>query len=415
MIKRWIAVFLTLFMVSGFFLLPVQAQQDAAGTQTKTPAMIGHKGYSEKFPENTDALPQVCTAVAGTPLTFTAPTEIIQVKSSRRDKARVSHSSREITVNAAATGNTTVTVTDTGGTSSSFDVYTYASQAQYDYLRALFQGKTFSILGDSISTLEPWDDGGASHYYDTARVGSCGPDSGFADKAGRPTGGIAIRYQDTYWGNLQTRFGMRLFSNVSCKKKTVTGWMEDDAQIRRLGKKGTPDIIFFFGGSNDIIRSENVRMFRAAYQKVLKKLKAAYPKAMILALLPCALPGYQPYERAAKQICKAQKITYIPLSATGITSLHPHAKGFSKIADCILDTLYQNYASAPAGTKTSPLPATAAAPAYPAETTPANTSVAAVLRMLQWLRMLFAQLVSPDPAEAGALPVSETADASSVV
>ena len=42
MMKRWIAVFLTLFMVSGVFLLPVQAQQNAAGTQTKTPVMIGH-------------------------------------------------------------------------------------------------------------------------------------------------------------------------------------------------------------------------------------------------------------------------------------------------------------------------------------------------------------------------------------
>lgn len=51
--KRWIAVFLTLLMLCGTCLLPAQAQQTFDDTQTKTPAMIGHKGYSEKYPENT--------------------------------------------------------------------------------------------------------------------------------------------------------------------------------------------------------------------------------------------------------------------------------------------------------------------------------------------------------------------------
>lgn len=48
--KRWISVFLMLLTVCGVCLMPAQASSDA---QTKTPAMIGHKGYSEKFPENT--------------------------------------------------------------------------------------------------------------------------------------------------------------------------------------------------------------------------------------------------------------------------------------------------------------------------------------------------------------------------
>ena len=51
--KRWIAVFLTLLMVSGVCLLPAQARQSFTGTQSNIPAMIGHKGYSEKYPENT--------------------------------------------------------------------------------------------------------------------------------------------------------------------------------------------------------------------------------------------------------------------------------------------------------------------------------------------------------------------------
>ena len=51
--KRSIAAILLLWMLFGICLLPTQAQQIPTGTQTNTPAMIGHKGYSEKYPENT--------------------------------------------------------------------------------------------------------------------------------------------------------------------------------------------------------------------------------------------------------------------------------------------------------------------------------------------------------------------------
>ncbi len=51
--KRWIAVFLVLLMLGGTCLLPVQAQRLSADPPAKTPAMIGHRGYSEKYPENT--------------------------------------------------------------------------------------------------------------------------------------------------------------------------------------------------------------------------------------------------------------------------------------------------------------------------------------------------------------------------
>ena len=349
-----------------------------------------------------DTLPQFCTVIAGTPLTFPVGTDIASVKSSRKSKARVSHSGTEITIRAEETGDAAITVTDMGGNTRTFDVYTYTSQAQYDDLRKIFEGKKFSVLGDSISTLEPWDSGG-SHYYDTARVSNCGTDSGFVDAAGNSTGGIALRYQDTYWGNLQTRFHMRLCSNVSCKKKTVAGWMEDDAQIRRLGKRGTPDIIFFFGGSNDCLRAESLSVFRAAYTNVLKKLKAAYPRAKILALLPC-VAGFAPYQRAAIEACNAKKVTYIPLSKAGVTALHPGAKGFSKITDCILNTLCPARRSTPDNTGTAPASATDVPPQEPA----AKSGIDAVLDLFRWIRGLYPRLLHMLQGKTAPLSPGET-------
>ena len=366
---------------------------------------VSMEAAADKAPP--DTLPQFCTVIAGTPLTLTSGTDISSVKSSKKSKATVSRSGREMIVKAAETGNATITVTDTDGKERTFDVYTYASQAQYDYLRTIFEGKKFSVLGDSISTLEPWDSG-ASHYFDTARVSNCGTDSGFVDAAGNSTGGIGLRYQDTYWGNLQTRFHMRLCSNVSCKKKTVAGWMEDDAQIRRLGKRGTPDIIFFYGGSNDILREEEISEFRAAYKNVLKKIKTTYPHAKILALLPYTA-GYGPYQRAAIEVCKDKKVTYIALSNADVTALHPNAKGFSKITDCILNSLYAGRPKVPANTGTAPASAADAQAEQPDEKAPAVSGVAGIEHVLLWVRNLYLRLLHSTPEETGLLSARKTA------
>ncbi len=378
LLKRVIAVCLVLLLSASAVFIAAAANKKSVG-----------------------APPRVCTVIAGKPLTFTAGRTIASGKSSKKSMARVSRSGREITVKAQATGSAVLTLTDTRGNSRTIDVYTYASRAQYDYLCTLFQGKTFSVLGDSISTLEPWDTG-ASHYYDVARADNCGDDSGYVDKKGRRTGGIGLRYQDTYWGNLQTRFQMRLLRNVSCKHKTVTGWMQEDAQIRSLGKKGAPDVIFFYGGSNDIRRSKSLPAFRAAYAQVLHKLKDAYPNAFILALLPYA-DGYAPYQKAAIRACKDAQITYVPLSKAGLTTLHPHEAGFAKITACILNTLYANRNKVPASTAAATEPAaepvTEIPPEPPVADVPAGSGIDNVLRMLDRIRRMYTQQTHSVTAE----------------
>lgn len=49
---------------------------------------------------------------------------------------------------------------------STWVVYNYASEAEYNYLYALFHGKTISVMGDSISTIKDKIPSGNALYYD---------------------------------------------------------------------------------------------------------------------------------------------------------------------------------------------------------------------------------------------------------
>ena len=317
-------------------------------------------GFSEDAVS--DLPSDVCTAIVGTDLTFAVRADAVSAVSSRTNNAAVACGAGELTVLPAATGDTTITVSYADGSAEAFDLYVYASQEEYDYLKTVFQGKVFSVLGDSISTLEPWDDGGASRYYDVDLADNCGPDSGLVDENGMNNGGIPIRRRDTYWGNLQTRFDMTLGNLVSWKGKSVVGWMENDAQISRLGKHGTPDVILFYGGSNDIRLSKEINTFRTAYDNVLCKLKANYPNAKILALLPCAPSAYAPYNAAVSEVCAAHAVEFVNLANSGVAVLHPDADGFSKEVGYILDTLYANHLNNSAQSETPEEPDTSAQP-----------------------------------------------------
>lgn len=340
-------------------------------------------------------LPQEsCTAIVGANLTFTVHGDIVSAVSSRVNIAAVSCDGDKLTIVPALTGDTTVTVTCSDGTTAAFEVYVYASRAEYEYLQTVFQGKTFSVLGDSISTLEPWDDGGASRYFDVDLVDNCGSDSGLIDADGKNKGGVPIRRRDTYWGNLQARFDMTLGNLVSWKGKTVIDWMESDAQIHRLGKNGTPDVIFFYGGSNDILKEKALDDYCAAYDTVLTKLGADYPDATILALLPCAPSGYAPYNAAAMELCELHHVEYVNLAASGVKALHPDADGFSKEVGYILDTLYANERSrlADAQEPVTQEAVTDAPTTKPTVDAPNAPKLNFFQRLLAWLRTFFVHL-----------------------
>ena len=164
-----------------------------------------------------------------------------------------------------------------------------------------YTNKYFSILGDSISTLEGYSEPKGAEFYELSYKLASG----------------VFTLSDTWWGQVIDRLGGKLLRNNSISGSTVC-WHPSyeipsygcsDERTSSLGKEGlNPDVIMVFLGVNDWgaglpIRShntlqaetENPADFLSAYQKMLQKLKRNYPNAEIWCLtLPvsrCAEKG----------------------------------------------------------------------------------------------------------------------------
>ena len=123
---------------------------------------------------------------------------------------------------------------------------------------------------------------------------------------------------------------------------------ENITHITNLGANSIPDIIYFYGGSNDIaqpgtpgeslgtfnnsvdystvdLTTTKWTYFLEAYRTALMRVQYYYPKAKIIVLLPIYCKAY--YNRTKldqwleqmKEICDIFGINYIDLPASGIT------------------------------------------------------------------------------------------------
>lgn len=143
-------------------------------------------------------------------------------------------------------------------------------------------GKKFSILGDSISTLEGFNTRGNPVFYDEA----CREKSGVWEM------------KDTWWGKVIDFFGGELLANESWSGCRVTGSVgakegfSAGCSEKRTGNLHiggvTPDVILVYLGINDwgagvAMESENAgdTGFALAYSLMLSRLKQNYPKAEI--------------------------------------------------------------------------------------------------------------------------------------
>ena len=197
-----------------------------------------------------------------------------------------------------------------------------------------FKGKTISILGDSISTFEgyiPKADG-----------------KNLAHRPRYPQADLLSDVESTWWMKLINTFGARLGVNDSWAGSTVSNFREinekdfgPDAamasltRIRNLGANGAPDIILFFGGTNDAgkmiekgcfdpnhkldLSAYKWESFADAYAEALLRLKYFYPKAQIFALSPSISGGYYDNSRLSEfadlalQICSYYEVPFIPM------------------------------------------------------------------------------------------------------
>lgn len=143
-----------------------------------------------------------------------------------------------------------------------------------------------SILGDSISTYDNYTSYKVFQgYYGVTNLGSV---------------------NNTWWMQYINKNGYRLGVNdsiggslVSVKpgEKEPENCMSTVERIGRLDDNGTPDIILFYGGTNDMINKValgnvnapvygNTSNFADAYYTTLMRLKESYPKARIITMTP---------------------------------------------------------------------------------------------------------------------------------
>ena len=151
----------------------------------------------------------------------------------------------------------------------------------------LYTNKYFSILGDSISTLE-----GYTQPHDAA----------FYDNAEKLASGV-ITPAYTWWGKVIDRLGGRLLVNNSYSGSTVcwrpvyevASYACSNKRTSSLDKDGiAPDVIMVYMGTNDwgagfriapnpLVKSgdEDRTLFLSAYKLMLQKLRRNYPNAEI--------------------------------------------------------------------------------------------------------------------------------------
>jgi len=238
---------------------------------------------------------------------------------------------------------------------STWVVYNYASEAEYNYLYALFHGKTISVMGDSISTIKDKIPSGNALYYDN-------------------TTGKEMTFERNYWGDIITRFGAAEGIDEAWSGSTIgskAASMASKDRINKLDDNGTPDVILYYGGSNpdssvgtfdpDADYAKTVDWAKSysdtasAYAASLQRMKETYPDAEIIAIIPYYEQNNIPKQaEVIEQIAKHYDITTIDLrelrNQEGISpnnALHPNMDGHSQIAAYICQQLYEQQAVTP--------------------------------------------------------------------
>lgn len=208
----------------------------------------------------------------------------------------------------------------------------------------ILQGKTYSILGDSISTYEgyvPYQNEGNDNkvYYPKGDVDSV---------------------EKTWWKMLENKTGLTLIKNQSLGSSDVSTTNENYrasfvTRCTDLGDK--PDYIFIYGGTNDIYHNREIGInhffssienletakFADAYDKMLRLIKENYTDSKIICIIPA-------HASSAMRdiICSCAKFHKIFLTVDlknirledfgEITLYHPNYTGMKQTKDCIINS-----------------------------------------------------------------------------
>ena len=239
-----------------------------------------------------------------------------------------------------------------------------------------FRGKVVSILGDSISTFEGWIPVEDGHNL--------------KHRKRYPQADLLMDVSLTWWHKLINNLGAKLGVNDSWAGSRVhnsassnSGDLGPDAcmasitRITNLGANGTPDLIFFYGGTNDAGKGVEIGTFNSdiahkvdltatkwstfadAYAAAIMRMQYYYPDAKIIALTPMwvksyySVPRMNDFAEVIIQICDYFGVPVIDLRKCGINAnnidstlgdgLHPNAKGMDLMEKYIRRQLFTFY------------------------------------------------------------------------
>lgn len=227
-------------------------------------------------------------------------------------------------------------------------------------------GKQFSVLGDSISTLDGFNPKGYKVFY----AGDNCVKSG------------VVKATDTWWDKVIGFFGGELLVNNSWSGSRVTK-LKDKEQLFPSGCSDErtaalhintvkPDVILVYLGTNDwafgaktgnetrILGEDSNELFDEAYDRMLKKLKSNYPKSEIWCCTLCEThiskrPDFQfPHKYAGIHIeeyndiirkvvrrhnCKLVDLYDYRMAYDSIDGSHPTNTGMNTIATMIIRSM----------------------------------------------------------------------------
>ncbi len=230
-------------------------------------------------------------------------------------------------------------------------------------------GKQFSILGDSLSTLEGYNPIGYKVFYKGENCNRTG----------------VRQKQDTWWDKVISYFGGELLVNNAFSGSRVTKFPRNnkDSSLFPAGcseertsslhmKDVLPDVILVYLGTNDwiygvsienkprILDKNKYEKFSFAYSSMLKKLKKNYPKSEIWCCtlnetyMSCNSKFVFPHEYAGihieeynevirravkKNDCKLMDLYHYKIPYDTIDGSHATADGMTTIAKMIIRTM----------------------------------------------------------------------------
>ncbi len=199
-----------------------------------------------------------------------------------------------------------------------------------------YTGKSFAILGDSISTYDGYVPTGYKVFYPY------------------PTGDVRDVNQ-TWWMQVVNKLGGTLLSNDSYSGSCVAGGGDsaahNTARLKTLKQQDiSPDVILIYMGTNDC-GSQYITLdaFKQSYDIMLNKIKELCPESEVII---CTMPIVKchpvelttQYNGAIIELANKHNLSFIDFTSVNLTkhlidSVHPKYSGMTIFADKIVGEL----------------------------------------------------------------------------